>query len=234
MNSICFVTSIVNSGSVGTYTKELLQRFVNNYEMHLITGDNISLNNVIVHKRPFVNSSKFGWIINNSLNTLYSLSIKKKYNIDILHTQFLISLYTDIVTMHGCIKALYKKDTISSAKVSTIKLYTELVVENRIINTSKKIISVSEGLKRDLLKYYRVSPEKICVIPNCVNINKFKPNYKKRIRIRKLLKVNENNILLIFSGWDFKRKGLPEIIKSLSKIKKNTKLIAFNLKVYHI
>ena len=90
---------------------------------------------------------------------------------------------------------------------------------------SKIIISVSNGVKREILRYYDVPEEKIGVIPNGVDLEKFKPNREKRKKIREKLKIDKNETVLMFSGHKFERKGLRFIIEALPMIKDNVRLL---------
>ena len=186
MNEICFISSKLDGkGSVSTYTIELARRLRKKYYIYILTGlfqTKLPLD-IKIHKRPnFFKSQDLNMLINGLLNTTYSKKIKKKYGIDILHTQFLNSLNTDVVTFHGCILEHYKRVGYKETKTHLQKLrfWMEKYAERKIVRNSKRIIAVSEGLKRELLKYYPLKKDKIRVIPNGVDIKKYAPNLKKR------------------------------------------------------
>jgi UDP-glucose:(heptosyl)LPS alpha-1,3-glucosyltransferase len=65
------------------------------------------------------------------------------------------------------------------------------------------------------MECYHVPDEKIAVIPNGVNLKNFKPDRRKRLEIRQKYNIGEDEIVLIFVGHEFKRKGLTHIIKAL-------------------
>ena len=84
----------------------------------------------------------------------------------------------------------------------------------------KKIVAVSNIVKEDIIKSYGVSPEKIVVIHNGVNLNHFSPYGKEEARekIAKQWILDSNRIWLVFVGHEFKRKGLESIIDALTEL----------------
>ncbi|MHA1659816.1 MAG: glycosyltransferase family 4 protein [Promethearchaeota archaeon] len=232
MNKICFVSSKLDGkGSVSTYTIELTRRLRKKYDICILTGifQTKLPSDIKIHKRPdFFKSQDLNMLANGLLNTVYSKKIKKKYGIDVLHTQFLNSLNTDVVTFHGCILEHYKRVGYKETKTHLQKLrfWMEKYAERKIVRNSKKIIAVSEGLKRELLKYYPLKKDKIRVIPNGVDIKKYAPNLKKRKEIRNELNIDKREIVLVCTGSNFHRKGLKKVILALPKLPAYIKIIA--------
>jgi UDP-glucose:(heptosyl)LPS alpha-1,3-glucosyltransferase len=81
----------------------------------------------------------------------------------------------------------------------------------------RKIVAISEMVKKDIQKHYRVADDKIEVVYNGVELERFHPENKKRFRsqIRETLKVPEASVLILFVGSGFERKGLKSLIQSL-------------------
>jgi len=173
-------------------------------------------------------------IFNTIYNPYFSRKIKQKYGLDIIHSQSIDSLTADIVTMHSCFKAARKAEDRSLEKnhlrrfIGQILFFpftgSYLITEKHILKNSKKIIAVSEKLKFDLLKYYEIADDKIIVIPNGVDLKKFKPDPDKRAKIRRLYNISDNDVVLIFVGHMFKIKGLDYIIEAISNLN-NIKLL---------
>jgi UDP-glucose:(heptosyl)LPS alpha-1,3-glucosyltransferase len=226
--NICYVcTNLTESDSNGLYTIELAKKLNKNFKIHALVGNyDMDLStNIEIHKRPFFTKKQSA--INSIFNTFYLPFVRKKYSIDIVHSQFLTLLNPDIVTMHGCYKAYYEKMKKLNLHVDEDALLrlSFKIGENLVLKKAKLIISVSKGLKKELIKYYNIPKEKIRVIPNGVDLNKFKPNIKKRKKIREKLNIAQNAKVLIYTGGDFKRKGVKEIILALKKIRGNVKFI---------
>jgi len=95
------------------------------------------------------------------------------------------------------------------------------LIEEYNLNRAKHVIATSIGIKREIMKYYNIPSKKISLIPNGVNIEKFKPDRKKRIIFRKKLKISQKDVVLLFVGRNLKRKGLEYAIKALHMVKEN-------------
>jgi UDP-glucose:(heptosyl)LPS alpha-1,3-glucosyltransferase len=70
------------------------------------------------------------------------------------------------------------------------------------------------------MKYYSVPSDDIAVIHNGVNLEEFSPEKKAdaRPKVRAKLGLDEGAILAIFSGWEFKRKGLMQLVMAMPNI----------------
>jgi len=222
-------------GGISKCAAELAERFVKEHETHIITTNYIyKIPNLIVHKKPMMPGRS--WFLQRLYtiycNTRYSNKIKSEFDIDIINQNGSESLSCDVVTMHSCHKAWvreYKSWGLLQYIRGSINLSDRIVlpIEARILEKgSKKIISVSEGVKREILENYNVPEDKIAVIPNGVDLEEFSPDPQKRIEIRNQYNIDENDIVLLFTGYEFKRKGLEYIIRALPKIDKNVKLFA--------
>lgn len=220
-------------GGISRCVVELTERFVKDNEVHLITSDYSHYTpNLIVHKKPLItNFFHLRFLSDVYFSTKYAKRIKDKFNIDIVHSND-DSLLCDIVTKHSCHKA-WNEHYKSWGMIQNIRSVIDplnrigLPIEKRALEkVSKKIISVSEGVKREILENYNVPEEKITVIPNGVDLEEFKPYPQKRIEIRNQYNIDENDIVLLFTGYEFRRKGLEYVIKALPDIDKNVKLFA--------
>ncbi|NMX21366.1 hypothetical protein C5S30_02790 [ANME-1 cluster archaeon GoMg4] len=135
-----------------------------------------------------------------------------------------------IVTLHGTIKneiksALNSKSIKGLAVVSYL-FYERIAspyVDKMTLKKSDKIIAVSNELKEDIKKQYKVPEEKLVVNPNGIDVNKFKPMNVEDLR-RKWNLTNEK--LIVSVGAINKQKGfhlllkiLPEILKEDKKVK---------------
>jgi len=217
------------SGGISKYVVELAERFVNEHETHLLTTKyDYKVSDLIVHKKPMIEKPLWLQILSNVYyNTKYAKKLKKDFAIDIIHSQGSESLFCDVVTMHSCHKAwvnYYKSWNHTKNIKALLNPVNNIVlqVEKRIVESNSKIIiAVSEGVKREILKYYNVPEEKIVVIQPGVDLEKFKPNRKKRRKIREKYGIHDDEVVLMFSGHEFERKGLKYIIEALSIIKKD-------------
>ena len=77
-----------------------------------------------------------------------------------------------------------------------------------------KIIAVSEEVKRDIVAHYSVPADKVVVIYNGVDHNRFHPAKRETVRhsVREHWKIPLNAPLVLFVGSGFRRKGLDRVI----------------------
>lgn len=93
-----------------------------------------------------------------------------------------------------------------------------ILIERHIFKSSKYFIAISEMGKKEIIKHYNVSPEKITVIYNGVDSEKYSPANKEYYRntVRENFKIAKDDFLILFVGSGFTRKGLPLLIDSLN------------------
>lgn len=82
----------------------------------------------------------------------------------------------------------------------------------------KQITCISEQCKRELIQHYQLSPGDIDVIYNGVDINLFTPQNRIAYRdaVRAKYAIAPDDVLVLFVGSGFKRKGLRHAINALS------------------
>ncbi|MDL2329402.1 glycosyltransferase family 4 protein [Desulfosarcina sp. OttesenSCG-928-A07] len=96
-------------------------------------------------------------------------------------------------------------------------------LEKRIFekNGARFILAISNLVKTQILDHYDVPSEKIVVIYNSVDTNRFNPDrvsgFKNKIRPQFQIKPTEK--LLLFLGNDFSRKGLMVLLEAVVKLK---------------
>lgn len=80
----------------------------------------------------------------------------------------------------------------------------------------KKIIAVSREVKREIVATYRVPEEKVAVIYNGVDSERFHPHNRERSRdrIRRRWEIPIEAPVVLFVGSGFQRKGLDRLIRA--------------------
>lgn len=88
---------------------------------------------------------------------------------------------------------------------------------------TKRIIAVSQLVKEQFIQFYNINPERIVVIPNGVDVEKFKQLRAKvnRESLRNQYGIPRDGFLLLFVGNEFDRKGLDVLIRSLAVFKRD-------------
>jgi UDP-glucose:(heptosyl)LPS alpha-1,3-glucosyltransferase len=81
----------------------------------------------------------------------------------------------------------------------------------------RKIIAISDMVKSDIIRYYRVPEDKIAVVFNCVDLDRFHPKNRTVFREAKRaeLRIDGNTLVLLFAGNNYRLKGLEPLLRSL-------------------
>jgi UDP-glucose:(heptosyl)LPS alpha-1,3-glucosyltransferase len=83
-----------------------------------------------------------------------------------------------------------------------------------------KMIAISDMVKQDMIRWYGVPEDRITVVYNGVDIERFHPrNCQYREEIRKRHGIG-NEFLILFVSNNFRMKGLGYLIEALAEIKK--------------
>jgi len=98
-------------------------------------------------------------------------------------------------------------------------------LENRIFrkNGARFIMTNSKLVKDQIRHYYGVSPDRIRVIYNSVDLQRFNISVKDRFReaIRTQYGIGESDRVIFFVGNGFQLKGLPILMEALSGLQNN-------------
>jgi len=164
--------------------------------------------------------------------------LNEKENFDVVHSQSTLALgyakYCEktvplVLTSHGTslneIKTkIQSKPSIKSLLAIPFYLKNYLLDDKIIFKKSDKIIAVSNELGEDIKNQYKIPEDKLVVIPNGIDINKFKPmsveDLKKKLNLK-------NEKVIVSVGTMNKQKGFHLLLKILPDIlkKKKVKLI---------
>jgi UDP-glucose:(heptosyl)LPS alpha-1,3-glucosyltransferase len=93
---------------------------------------------------------------------------------------------------------------------------TLLYLEKRCLFSCKSIIANSKIVKKDIMRHYSVPDEKIEVVYNGVDLQRFQPvGERQKAELKNFLGIKEDKVIL-FVGTDFKRKGLSTLLRACS------------------
>ena len=92
-------------------------------------------------------------------------------------------------------------------------------IEKNLINESDKIVSLTHCAKDVLINKYDVKPEKVSVIPTCVNFDYFHFDKQERTRIRADLGISDDAYVLVYSGSIGGYYNVDEMLKVFCEIK---------------
>lgn len=199
------------------YALEVTKRLVRDNEVHLFTNNWDELDKrVIIHKVPTFSNSFY--IYEASFITL-ATAMMRMNRFDVTMAQPTRFFSPDVGYMQFVYRewANYKKaNGIPMAFGDSVLP----AIEKMNVKKARKIMVMSNVLKGEVLKNYRIPEEKIEVVHSGVNCEEFKPENKKLYggEMRKKYGIGENDIVLFFMGNPFSRKGLEYAIRALPLI----------------
>ena len=82
------------------------------------------------------------------------------------------------------------------------------------------VLAVSRMCARDYQHYHGVSPERIRLIYHGTDNQRFSPDHRRRWRqsVRERLGVADDEVLLLFVGHDYARKGLRTALRAVERL----------------
>jgi glycosyltransferase involved in cell wall biosynthesis len=84
----------------------------------------------------------------------------------------------------------------------------------------RRIVAISERVRRQLKEYHQVPDERIVTIPNGINLSRFNPgNARARVEVRHSLGIAIDVPLVLFVGNQYRLKGLEFAIRAVAEMK---------------
>ncbi len=185
-----------------------------------------------VHKVPVITGLSVLRVISFAVNVRRLL---KQEQFDIIHS-FERTFYQDVYRAgDGCHREWLVQRRKTERWYKTIinsinPLHWALLrIEREIFRTGnyRIIIAISKRGKEEIVRHYKVPREKIKVIYNAIDTNRFNFNdrIKTRAEVRKTIGIPEDTPLLIFVGSGFRRKGLSAAIRALARLETKVSLM---------
>jgi 1,4-alpha-glucan branching enzyme len=238
VTKVCFISPeyLPLSGGTGSYVYYLSTELMKNgYDINIVTGaqeakdvkfnPQLSVNFLKIPKTPIVKSFLFAGSSYRKLN-----AIRDTVNADITHANLpLVPNFAVppnfgralISTVHSTWKG--EAEAIRGEPYNRLNSNEKFLVsfnwflrifEKKMIERSRKLIAVSDFTRRELVRYYGVSEEKIRVIHNGVDTVKFRPASDKR-KVKSELGFNPDDLTIVSVGRLYARKGLFTLIESM-------------------
>ncbi len=127
--------------------------------------------------------------------------------------------HAEWLAIRSKLEAFYKK---ISFKINPLHLWL-LSMERRLFSDTPCIIANSNMVKSNIIKHYSVPAEKIQLLYNGVDLERFTPVNKEKWRrqVRNSLTLRPDAKLVLFVGSGFMRKGLQVLLEAVSLMKDN-------------
>jgi len=95
-----------------------------------------------------------------------------------------------------------------------------LWMETKAIKEAKAIVTNSQLVKGQVQHYYSACAEKVTVIYNGVDLERFRPmTQEDRVLAKKSIGISDDATVFVFAGSDLRRKGLSQLLSALAKFK---------------
>lgn len=154
----------------------------------------------------------------------------RHYDFDIIHG-VAESPEVNVLNPHGGVEPAYLKQEFASIsnpvyyvykvlkRYLSIRHYLETGLQRRLYGgtTLKRVIAISSMIKRDIIQHYRFPEDRIAVVFNSVDLDRFHPHNRDLYRKakRRGLGIGENTLLLLFAGNNYRLKGVRTLIMAL-------------------
>lgn len=179
---------------------------------------------------PYLEKFLFAWQVSRS---------KKLLGLDILNVHGTNGLWQDVVTAQSVHKKWFKWSLGATKRFSKqwwMKIlnpvhYVIIAIETLQYSCGlqRKVIAISEQVKRDLLNEFRLQPSQIVVVHHGVNTKEFAPSEMdviSKLEKRRELDLADDDFVIIFAAHEFRRKGLGVLLEAMHTLQdKHLKLL---------
>jgi UDP-glucose:(heptosyl)LPS alpha-1,3-glucosyltransferase len=234
MMRIAFIRKkYVFHGGAESFSQNFIQGLASQgHEIHIFAikwQTDKTYKNIFFHKIPAITFNSFLRDLSFAISTYLFLRRKGNY-FDVIQSHDK-TIYQDIYRAgDGCHIAWLKRRFKRSGFFGKISIILNpyhwliLMLEKMIFtgHKYKKIIAISEFVKKDILKYYDVDDKDIEVIYNGVDTTIFNFENKNLFKkeIRKKYSTADDDIVLLFVGSGFYRKGLEFLLRAAELVLK--------------
>jgi UDP-glucose:(heptosyl)LPS alpha-1,3-glucosyltransferase len=129
------------------------------------------------------------------------------------------ALYGDVYVVRSLHKAFLERHPARKRMLVRNPLHALVLLRDRIRFTSRvhrHFVALSEGNRQDLMRLYGVAADRITVIPNGVDLDRFQPSAEARADVRRALSIAPATLTAIFVGHEFDRKGLAVVLDAMT------------------
>jgi len=221
-----------HQGGIERVSYELAERLAALVDVTLVSADVDPAPSPPLRWRRVDTLARPGFLIPVTYSAAATRSLAGE-SFDVLHNQGGCALrQQDVITAHSCHRAWWDMKLHSGEVVRALANpfhHAVIRVESRNYRPGayRRAIAVSPSVGRDLTRFYGVDPDRIRVIPNAVDVSKFQPADAGaiRARVRSRHGFTEDDVVLLFVGKEFRRKGLAAVIDALPRLPRSVRLL---------
>lgn len=215
---------------------ELAERLARVHEVHVFTPhwEEERSAPIVFHRVPVIFHR---WYLTVPVFFLVSGRLLRRHQFDIIHLHAPSYHHAHIVTCHSVpqagieyLRKLPREGTMAlpPRRVLPYVLLRSVFAYNFRGGLHKRVIALSDRIRQELIKFYRVGPEKILLIPNGVDPEGFHPRHRERLAadVRAQYGLPEKSFVFLVVGHDFRQKGLQFVLRALRLMRaKNVRLL---------
>jgi glycosyltransferase involved in cell wall biosynthesis len=153
----------------------------------------------------------------------------RRHRHGLLHTTgALVGNRADVSTVHFCHRAFHARVGRLRADRPSVpyRLNARLAAAMRELGERYcyrpsrvgRLVAVSEGVARELRELFPAMAEAVTVIPNGVDAGAFRPDPAARARLRSEWGVGDGDLVALFVGGEWERKGLRHAIEAVARV----------------
>ena len=211
-----------NEGGIERASYEVARRLASRVEMTLVATDVAPRPEPPLAWLPVSTRTTPGFMIPVTYSAAATRALDSA-GFEIIHNQGgCATRVQDVITAHSCHRAWWEMKFRNGEALRALANplhHAVLNIERRNYRPGafEQVIAVSNGVGREVTEHYGVPPELITVIPNAVDSARFQPTdaADRRHRVRATHGFADDDVVLLWVGKEFRRKGLAPLIESL-------------------
>lgn len=198
------------------------------HEVHVFAREIAPLEGIRPHPTP-----REGASVRSSFGAKARRLLQEE-SFDIIHS-FTRTFHQDILRLGGGIHKEYLAQT-DKAYSWAGRLWRKLRPKERVElrleemglmpGASRLVVAVSKRVKDEAVRHYKVDEERIRVIYNGVDGERFKPDPGARAQTREQIGFGRDDYVLLFCGTGFRRKGLAYAVAAVDRVPSARLLVA--------
>ncbi|MCC6347211.1 MAG: glycosyltransferase family 4 protein, partial [Nitrospirales bacterium] len=208
-------------GGAENYLRTLMDRLKGEFEINVLSHAWVPTEGIRFHRVPVVNAGSYlstatfnrnACALLRELRASCTVSFERTTCQDIYRAGE--GCHAEWLAIRGRTEPFYKKISFSLNPLHRLLLS----LEQKLFATTGRIVANSGMVKGQIIRHYGVREEKITVLHNGVDLERFTPGNRERWRgeVRERLGLREGEKTVLFVGSGFRRKGLGTLLEAFA------------------
>lgn len=159
-----------------------------------------------------------------------SSSLLNRSDVDVVHVQGADAPVGNVITAHCCNAAMRAAAGPPATIRRKINYAIGAAAEKHCFGRKavRRVIAVSQKVRGEIEREYRIQPTKIVVVPHGVDGESFHPRNRplERERVRRHLGLTSDDFVVLFVGGDYRVKGLIPLLSAVGNFGQRLKILA--------